>query len=224
MSTTAFPTSGATFHPVQVHVEPALVGRNRLTTFFRILLALPHLILVGGPMALVATSTSSSANGSRYDWGANSGVLGVVAGVVAVISWFAIIFTGTQPQGLWSLAAFYLRWRVRASAYVALLRDEYPPFGDGPYPASVGLAPPLGTRNRLTVAFRIILAIPQIIAVWALGIAWGITTIIAWFAILFTGEYPAGLYRFGVGALRWTTRVEAYVLLLTDDFPPFSLE
>ena len=57
-----------------------------------------------------------------------------------------------------------------------------------------------------------------------LGFAWAITTIIAWFAILFTGEYPALLYHFATGALRWTTRVEAYLLLLTDDYPPFSLE
>lgn len=49
-------------------------------------------------------------------------------------------------------------------------------------------------------------------------------TIIAWFAILFTGRYPRALYEFGTGALRWTTRVEAYLLLLTDDYPPFSLE
>jgi len=69
----------------------------------------------------------------------------------------------------------------------------------------------------------LILVIPQLIAVWALGVAWGITTVIAWFAILFTGQYPETLYRFGVGVLRWSTRVEAYLLLLHDDYPPFSL-
>jgi hypothetical protein len=63
-----------------------------------------------------------------------------------------------------------------------------------------------------------------VIAVWVLGIAWGITTVIAWFAILFTGRYPEGLYRFGVGVLQWNLRVEAYVLLLRDEYPPFSLE
>lgn len=224
MSTTAFPTSGAAFHPVQVHVAPELGARNRLTCAFRLVLALPHLILVGGPLALAFSGSSNTAHGSRFDWGANTGVLGAVAAVVAVISWFAIVFTGTQLDGLWSITAFYLRWRVRAGAYVALLRDEYPPFGDGPYPAGVDIAPPPATRSRLSVAFRLILAIPQLIAVWAISIAWAITTMIAWFAILFTGEYPAGLYRFGVGALRWTTRVEAYLLLLHDEFPPFSLE
>jgi hypothetical protein len=55
-------------------------------------------------------------------------------------------------------------------------------------------------------------------------LAWCITTIVAWFLILFTGEYPAGLYEFGVGSLRWLIRLQAYLLLLIDDYPPFSLE
>jgi hypothetical protein len=112
---------------------------------------------------------------------------------------------------------------VRAVAYTALLRDEYPPFAEGFYPAEAEITPPAAARNRLTIAFRIVLLLPHIIAVWAIGIAWAFTTLIAWFAILFTGRFPAGLYRFGVGALRWNTRVEAYLLLLHDDYPPFSL-
>jgi hypothetical protein len=116
----------------------------------------------------------------------------------------------------------YLRWRVRAATYIALLRDEYPPFGDDPYPATLSLSPP-ERRDRVTVAFRIVLAFPHIFAVWALGVAWAFTTIIAWFAILLTGRYPAALYDFAVGVLRWNVRVEAYLLLLRDEYPPFSL-
>jgi hypothetical protein len=209
-------------HPVRVYVEPAIEGRNRLTTAFRLILAIPHLILVGGPVAL-ALSWSSTSEGANYNWSAGGGVLGAVAAVCALISWFAIVFTGRHPQGLWNLAAYYLRWRVRAAAYVSLLRDEYPPFGDGPYPATVELTQPGGPRDRVTVAFRIFLAIPHLIAVWALGIAWGITTVIAWFAILLTGRFPDGLYRFGVGVLQWNIRVEAYLLVLRDEYPPFSL-
>ena len=63
----------------------------------------------------------------------------------------------------------------------------------------------------------------QLIAIWILGIAWAFATIFAWFAILFTGRYPRRLYVFAVGAMRWTTRVEPYVLLLRDDYPPFTL-
>jgi len=122
------------------------------------------------------------------------------------------------------LSAFYLRWRVRASAYIALLRDEYPPFGDAAYVAELDLPAVVGPRDRLTVAFRPILAIPHLLAIWAIGFAWAVTTIVAWFAILFTGRYPRTLYDFATGALRWTTRVEAYLLLLTDEYPPFSLQ
>jgi hypothetical protein len=212
-----------TFHPVRVHVEPALHERNRLTTAFRFFLALPHLVLVGGPMAAAFTLGRSAEPSMSYGWGAGGGVLGAVAGVAAVIAWFAILFTGRYPEGLWNLAAFYLRWRVRVSAYVALLRDEYPPFGDGPYPVEVDLPRPEGPHDRVSVAFRLFLAIPHLIAVWALGMAWALTTIVAWFAILLTGRHPRPLYEFGVGALRWTTRVEAYLLLLRDEYPPFTL-
>jgi hypothetical protein len=210
-------------YPVRIYVEPAFDRRNRLTTAFRLILAFPHLLLVGGPIALALSWSSGTEGGPGYNWGAGGGVLGAVAAVCAVISWFAILFTGRHPEGLWNLGAFYLRWRVRAAAYVALLRDDYPPFGEGPYPATLELTPPDTPRDRITVAFRIFLAIPQLIAVWALGIAWAITTVIAWFAILLTGNYPDGLYRFGVGVLQWNIRVEAYLLLLRDEYPPFSL-
>src|SRR4029453_10933990 len=84
----------------------------------------------------------------RIEWSAGTGVLGAVAAVAAVIAWFGIVFTGRHPAGLWKLAAFYLRWRVRAASYLALLRDEYPPFGDEPYPAHLTLLKPTAPRDR----------------------------------------------------------------------------
>jgi hypothetical protein len=83
---------------------------------------------------------------------------------------------------------------------------------------------PAGPRDRLSVALRIFLVIPHIILLLFVVIGWSLTTIAAWFIILFTGAYPKGLYDFGVGALRWTLRVQAYLLLLVDEYPPFSLE
>ena len=210
-------------YPARIRVEPEILERNRLTTAFRIVLAIPHLILVGGPMAATLSWAWAGQEGLRQDWGAGGGLLGVVAAVSAIIAWFAILFTGRYPEGLRSLVVYYLRWRVRAVAYTALLRDEYPPFGEGPYEAELALDPPEEPRDRLTVAFRILLAIPHLVIVWALGIGWTITSVVAWFSILFTGRYPAGLYEFGVGVLRWNTRVEGYLLLLYDDYPPFSL-
>ena len=214
----------ASTHPVRLEVEPALAGRDRLTTAFRPFLAIPHLLLVGGPVVAAMTWTWRGGDEPHWEWGAGGGALGAVAAVVAFIAWFAILFTGRYPPGLWSLAAFYLRWRVRAIAYFTLLRDEYPPFGEGPYPARLTLTPPTAPRNRLTVAFRLILALPQLLVGWLLAIAWGCTTIVAWLAILFTGRMPRALHHFGTGALRWNTRLEAYLLLLHDEYPPFSLE
>lgn len=209
-------------HPVGVSVEPALADRNRLTCAFRMILAIPHLVLVGGPVA-IALSFFLPPDADRMEWGGGGGVLGVAAMVAATISWCAIVFTGRMPQGLWKLNAFYLRWRVRAAAYVALLRDDYPPFGDGPYPAQLELPRRETERDRWSVGFRILLALPHLFMVWILGIVWMLTSVFAWFAILLTGEYPRGLYEFAVGVLRWSTNVEAYLLLLHDEFPPFSL-
>jgi len=224
MGTHAFPLKTTAPYPVRLRIVPSLDQRNRLTTGLRFILAIPHLLLVGAPIAAAMTWGRTSEAGVDHSWGAGGGALGAVAFVCALIAWFAIVFTGRAPDGLLKLSAFYLRWRVRASAYVALLRDEYPPFGDVEYPVEVELPVVPSQRDRLSVAFRPILAIPHLLAIWAIGFAWGITTIIAWFAILFTGRYPSALYRFGAGALRWTTRVEAYLLLLTDEYPPFTLE
>jgi hypothetical protein len=210
-------------HPVDIIITPTLTNRNRLTCAFRIILAIPHILLVGGPAA-IGISFLRRAEQGGMEWGAGTGALGAVAAVSAVIAWFAIVFTGRHPDGLWNLAAFYLRWRVRAAAYLALLRDEYPPFGDGPYPATLTLAPPESPRDRLTVAFRIVLALPHVVVLWLLGFAWAVATLIAWVTILATGTYPQRIYRFAVGVLRWSTRVEAYLLLLRDEYPPFSLE
>ena len=223
MGSNAISLKPASLYPVALRVSPSLEQRNRLTTAFRCILAIPHLILVGGPVALAFAWSSRPDADTRVGWG-TGGALGAVAAVCAIIAWFAIIFTGAAPDGLARLERFYLRWRVRATAYMALFRDEYPPFGDDSYPAELQLPEPLEPRDRLGVALRPILVIPHLFLVWALGFAWGLTTIVAWFAILFTGRYPRALYDFGLGVFRWTTRVEAYLLLLTDVYPPFTLD
>lgn len=208
-------------HPVDVTVTPALTFRNRLTCAFRPILAIPHLILVGGPAAF-ALSWLGGSNGDDAGWSAAGGVLGAVAVVAAIITWFAIVFGARVPGELWRLGAYYLRWRVRGVAYLALLTDEYPPFGDGRYPAALTLHPPAEPRDRLTIFLRLVLALPHVVILWVLGIAWAITTIVAWCTILFTGNYPRTLFEFAVDVFRWCTRVEAYLLLLRDEYPPFS--
>ena len=209
-------------YPVAYDVEARLAERNRLTSAFRIILAIPHLILVGGP-GIGGSVGATTGEDSRLG-GASFGALGAVAWVTAIISWFAIVFTGRQPRGLWDFTCFYLSWRGRAIAYMALLRDEYPPFGKGDYPATFSPGEFPSARDRLRVGFRFILVIPQVIVLLFVGIAWFLTAVIGWFAILLTGTYPEGLYRFAVGYLRWSLRVEAYLLLMHDEYPPFSLD
>lgn len=208
---------------VTVDVERMTEKRDRLTTAFRMILAIPHILLVGGPMAAAWSWSTGNGDGGVGST-AGGGLFGFAAAVIAIIAWLSIVITGRYPRSLWNFAVFYLRWRLRAVAYMMLLRDEYPPFGEGDYPAALSVTFPDEPRNRLTVAFRLILVLPHLLAMWVLGVAWVITTIVAWFSILVTGEYPAGLYGFAVGVVRWNTRVEAYMLLLRDEYPAFTLD
>lgn len=159
-------------------------------------------------------------------------VLNTVSEVVAVISWFIILFTGKLPEGLANLQAMYLRYSARTYTYAAFMREEYPPFtfdttptdpGDDPR-VRVDIAPELENRNRVTVAFRLILAIPHFIVLAALGIAAIVVVVIAFFAVLFTGRWPEGLRDFVIKVMRWNIRFQAYLGLLTDVYPPFALD
>ena len=205
-------------YPVSVFVEPALANRNRVTTAFRLILAIPHIILVGGVGLGIAFR-----RGGATTLGGEGGLLGAVVLFLAIVSWFTIVIGGTHITGIRQFMTFYMRWRVRALAYLMLLEDAYPPFGDESYPASIDIVDPAGPRDRLSVGLRIVLAIPHFVVLFFVVLAWCLTTIAAWFIILFTGAYPQGLYEFGAGALRWLLRVQAYMLLLVDDYPPFSL-
>jgi len=220
------PEPAGTAYPVVIDVDPQMAGRNRLTVAFRPILAIPHIILVGAPgfaIGLHSETISPAGSAGRSETIGGNGLLGVVAFLGAIISWFAIVFTGRHPRGLWDLAQFYMRWRANAVAYAALLRDEYPPFGAGAYPVIYEAHYP-EQRDRVTVGFRLLLVIPHLIVLVLLDIAWFLTAVVAWVAILFTGEYPEILYRFGVGMMRWTLRVESYLLLMRDEYPPFTLQ
>jgi hypothetical protein len=207
-------------YPVTVSVEPLLTNRNRLTTGFRFILAIPHIILVGG-LGIGAAYTGTD---KKTSVGGEAGLLGAVAWFLAIVSWFTIVFTGQHLAGIRQFTGFYLRWRVRALSYLMLMQDEYPPFGDGPYPASIDIDDPAGPRDRMTVGFRLILGIPHFIIVACLMVVWWVTAMIAWVLIVFGADYPQGLYGFGIGTLRWMLRVEAYMLLMVDEYPPFSFE
>jgi hypothetical protein len=206
-------------YPFTVTVEPLLKNRNRLTVAFRLILAIPHLIIVGG----IGLGAAYSNSGSSVSWGGETGLLGLVAVILSIISWFTLVIAGQHILGIRQFTHFYLRWRVRALAYEMLLEDRYPPFGDADYPATIAVTDPAGPRDRLTIGLRLILGIPHFIVLFFLVFGWWLTALVSWLLILFTGEYPSGLYEFGVGVLRWLLRVEAYMLLMVDEYPPFSL-
>jgi hypothetical protein len=158
--------------------------------------------------------------------------LRILAEAVSIISWFAIVFTGSLPEGLANVQTMYMRYEMRTYTFASFMREKYPPFAFAMTPADSGedtevhtdfqLA--LSERNRLTVAFRIILVIPHAIVLAVLFVAAAVVALIGFFAVLFTGRWPAGLRAFVLNVLRWYLRVQTYFLLLTDEYPPFSFD
>jgi uncharacterized protein DUF4389 len=188
-------------YPVSYAADYAAEGRNRLTTFFRYFVQIPWVIVAA--------------------------LYGFVATFAVVIAWFAILFTGRYPEGLYNFVAGYIRMAARVNAFSYLLTDEYPPFNgedDPGFPVRVGIPGPLDSYSRVKVFFRYIIGIPVMILGFIQSIILAVVTLIAWFAILFTGRHPEGLFGPGRSALAYLTRAGAYFSLLTEDWPPFSLE
>lgn len=151
--------------------------------------------------------------------------LSAVANVITFIAFFAILFTGRYPRGLFDFVVNIYRWQENVFAYYGLFRDEYPPFSweAGKYPVTFEVDYP-ESLSRWLIFVKWLLAIPHIIVLFFLYIVALVVWVIVWFAILFTGRFPRGLFDFLVGVSRWTLRVNAYaLLLLRDDYPPFSL-
>jgi hypothetical protein len=115
------------------------------------------------------------------------------------------------------------RWSANVGAYISLLRDEYPPFSfdDGLYPVTYQVPYP-ERQSRWRLLVRLFALIPNQIVFFFVQIGWYFTSFIAWWAILFTGRYPRGLFNFSVGVLRWSHRQTAYGGLLRDEYPPYS--
>ncbi len=147
---------------------------------------------------------------------------GIAYFVTLIIAWFAILFTGRYPRGLFDFAVGLLRWSIRVDVYTNLMRDEYPPFGTaGDYPARLEVEYP-ERLSRWKIFVKWLMAIPHMIILYGYSILAGVITFVAFFIILFTGRYPRALFDLVVGYYRWNTRVYAYVLLLTDEYPPFT--
>ena len=194
-------TATAPVYPVTFDVDGPL-PQGRLSVFFRVILAIPHLIL-------------------------SQQALSSALFVLSVFAWFTILFTGRVPASMLRLMAGLLKYETRMYAYLFLLTSAYPPFSletEETYPARLHVDERPEGRNRLTAFFRIILAIPHFIILLFLGIALFVVVVIAWFAALFTAAVPRGLHGFIAGVVRWGARVSAYTYLVVDEYPPFSLD
>jgi len=154
-------------------------------------------------------------------------LLQAVAGVLVLIAFFAILFTKKWPRGMFDFMVQIERWTANVFVYgEALMRDEYPPFsGDaGQYPVTFEVDYD-ENLSRWMIFVKWLLVLPHIIVLAFLYIAVIVVVFIAFFAILFTGRYPRGMFDFLVGVGRWTMRVNAYAhWLMTDRYPPFSLK
>jgi hypothetical protein len=156
--------------------------------------------------------------------------LSSVRNVLTLISFFAVLFTKRIPRPLFDFTAMTLRYEWRALSYALFLHEDYPPFDfqpggddDGVERHSiVSLAYP-EELNRWKPLYKWVLAIPHYVVVVGLMIAAFFAVIAGFFAVVFTGEYPEGIRNFLVGAYRYSLRVQAYIGLLTDRYPPFSL-
>jgi len=158
-------------------------------------------------------------------------VLQIALSVVTLVAWFVILFTGNVPKGMFAFMVSVLRFQWRYSSYFLFLREPYPPFElTGP---AVDPATDAPTRfsveypdhlSRLLIFVKWLLALPHYIALLFLVVGAAIASLIGFFAVLITGRWPEGLREFIVGVHRWAYRVQAYVFLLTDEYPPFQLD
>jgi hypothetical protein len=172
---------------VPVLVIQNIQPRSRLTTFFRWIIAIPWFIVTA--------------------------LWGIAALLAAIVAWFAILFTGRYPAGLYEFEAGFARFYTRAYAFSALLVDPFPPI-DGSehpeYPAQLKLGPPLASYNRLKVLLRIFYIIPAYIVAYFAGLVLDVVGFISWLVIIFTGRQADGLQ----DALRWAMSWQIRVLLL----------
>ena len=157
-------------------------------------------------------------------------VLNIVLGVLALVSWFAILFTATIPRGLFDFMAMILRYQWRTTTFMLFLREPYPPFeftasnlDPGSDPARLSFDYP-ERLSRLLIFVKWLLVIPHFFVLFFVGIGAFFVIIAGFFAVLFTGRWSEGMRNYVVGTSRWSTRATAYVYLMTDVYPPFSLE
>jgi len=206
-------------YPVRFSVDYPDRPLDRLTTAFRIFTVIPIAIVLG---------TVSGGNGWDWDWNNSSSTRTAAVGAGGLLFFgplLLILFRQKYPRWWFDWNLELQRFGNRVVAYLALLDDRYPATDqhqsvhlDYPYPDAQR------DLNRWLPLVKWLLAIPHYVVLFFLWIAALVVVIVAWFAILFTGRYPRGMFDFVEGVIRWHNRVLAYALVLvTDRYPPFRL-
>ena len=190
------PLTGPQSHPIGLIIDDDL-RRSRLTVFFRLLLVIPHLVWLE--------------------------LWGIAAFVAVFLAWFAALFTGRVPAGLRSFTAGFLRYSTRVYAYLFLVADPWPPFSGkaGGYPIDVRIDGPV-PQSRLTVFFRILLAIPALILASVFRRVTQIVAFLGWFYCLATGRMSEGMRNLSGWLLRYETQTYGYIFLLTGRYPSLA--
>ena len=201
-------------YPLEYDVDFPDRRLNRLTSAFRIFTVIPIAIVLGS----IGGATEVTTNGET------STVVATTSGLLFLPPLLMILFRRKYPRWWYDFNLELLRFQNRVGVYVALMDDRYPSTDehqgvhlDVPYPDAAQL-------NRWLPLVKWLLAIPHFVVLGFLFIGAFGAVVIAWFAILFTGRFPRGIFDFLVGVGRWTNRVNAYALILvTDQYPPFRL-
>lgn len=180
-------------HPITLDVTDDL-RRSRVTVFFRILLALPHLV-----------------------WLTLWSLLAFLAGLA---NWVAALVTGRSAEALHRFLAAYLRYSTHVNAFLFLVANPFPGFTGraGSYPVDLEIAGPQ-RQNRWITGFRLFLVIPAVIISGVLSYTLFVVGLLGWFASLATGRMPEGMRNLGAFALRYAAQQNGYLYTLTDRYP-----
>jgi hypothetical protein len=203
-------------YPVQFSVDYPDRPLNRLSTAFRIILVIPIAIVLSTVSGYVVYSAPTHAYGVTY-------IPALTGGVLFWAPLLMILFRRKYPRWWFDWNLELQRFTNRVTVYLSLMDDRYPATDDH---QSVHLDYSFPEQlNRWLPLVKWLLAIPHYIVLFFLNLASFIVVIVAWFAILFTGRYPQGMFGFVEGVIRWNVRVTAYALtLVTDRYPPFRLD
>jgi hypothetical protein len=182
-------------HPIGLIVTDDL-RRSRLTVFFRLLLVIPQAVWLS--------------------------IWSIAVALTVLIAWFAALVTGRVPDGLHNFNASFLRYATRVSGYLFLLAEPWPWFTNAePYPLDARVDP-AAEQSRLTVFFRLILAIPALILVYVFRAVNEIVAFIAWFYCLVVGRMHEGMRNLSAWLLRYEVQTYAYLMLLTGRYPSLA--